>query len=64
MLIFTHIDSVLQVGQLERRISEAAKLGFKRCIVPRSAKGIVKGIIAIPCADLREVLERALGWPE
>jgi DNA repair protein RadA/Sms len=26
------------VGQAERRLLEAAKLGFKRCIVPRSVR--------------------------
>ncbi|KAG6545703.1 hypothetical protein Mapa_012888 [Marchantia paleacea] len=52
------------VGQLERRLAEAAKLGFNRCIVPksggRSGKAAVKNILAIPCADIKEVIERAL----
>ncbi|KAL2609548.1 hypothetical protein R1flu_028121 [Riccia fluitans] len=52
------------VGQLERRLAEAAKLGFKRCIIPksggRSAKAAVKTILAIPCADIKEVIETAL----
>ncbi|CAM6128724.1 unnamed protein product [Calypogeia fissa] len=55
---------IRSVGQLDRRIAEAAKLGFKSCIVPRSCKGVVKNITAIPCADIRDVLQRALGWPE
>ncbi|KAL3699191.1 hypothetical protein R1sor_017213 [Riccia sorocarpa] len=52
------------VGQLERRLAEAAKLGFSRCIVPKSAgrspKVAAKHIMAIPCADIKEVVEVAL----
>jgi len=28
------------VSQLERRVSEAARLGFKRCLVPRMGAGV------------------------
>ncbi|XP_024534123.1 uncharacterized protein LOC9641411 isoform X2 [Selaginella moellendorffii] len=30
------------VAQLERRVFEASKLGFKKCIVPQGAKGVKK----------------------
>ncbi|XP_024534121.1 uncharacterized protein LOC9641411 isoform X1 [Selaginella moellendorffii] len=32
----------MQVAQLERRVFEASKLGFKKCIVPQGAKGVKK----------------------
>ena len=48
---------------MERRLLEAAKLGFKKCVVPKSAaksrKGAVgAGFITIPCADVKEVIEK------
>lgn len=51
------------VGQMERRLLEAAKLGFKKCVVPKSAAKSFKtavgaGFITIPCADVKEVIER------
>jgi DNA repair protein RadA/Sms len=52
------------VSQLESRLKEAAKLGFKRCVVPRSARkragDYPAGLDVIGCASLREVLEIAL----
>jgi DNA repair protein RadA/Sms len=53
---------VLQVGQMERRLVEAAKLGFKTCVVPKSSNKALKGfkaanLITIPCADIKEVIE-------
>ncbi|XP_024383234.1 uncharacterized protein [Physcomitrium patens] len=51
------------VGQMERRLLEAAKLGFKKCVVPRSAAKTLKGLagaafVTIPCADIKEVIEK------
>eukprot|EP00850_Spirogloea_muscicola_P019089 SM000183S03983 [mRNA] locus=s183:194346:198390:+ [translate_table: standard] len=54
------------VGQLERRMNEAAKLGFRRCIVPKSAassKSAAGSLVAIPCATIRGAIEAALGPP-
>ncbi len=52
------------VGQLNARLSEAAKLGFKRCIVPKSSgsKGpnFPKTIEVIGSRTLREVLSKGL----
>lgn len=52
------------VSQLEARFKEAAKLGFKRCIAPKSAlKQISKspeGLEIIGCRSLAEVLQKAL----
>lgn len=45
---------------MERRLLEAAKLGFKKCVVPKSAAKAFKGsgLITIPCADVKEVIEK------
>jgi DNA repair protein RadA/Sms len=51
------------VSQLETRVKEAAKLGFKRCVVPRrQARRITapEGIELIGCATLADVLAIAL----
>ncbi|MFC1956937.1 magnesium chelatase domain-containing protein, partial [Chloroflexota bacterium] len=45
------------VSQLERRVSEAARLGFKRCLVPKvGAKVSGKVIKLIPANTLREAI--------
>ncbi|PJF36567.1 MAG: DNA repair protein RadA [Candidatus Thermofonsia Clade 1 bacterium] len=51
------------VSQLSARLREAAKLGFKRCIVPktlRRADALPQGIQAIPARTLAEALAVAL----
>jgi DNA repair protein RadA/Sms len=51
------------VSQLETRLKESAKLGFKRCIVPRRQARRVKapeGIDVIGCSNLADVLAVAL----
>ncbi|MBU2609009.1 MAG: DNA repair protein RadA, partial [Chloroflexi bacterium] len=52
------------VSQLDRRVAEAARLGFKRCLVPKtSAKtiSVPKGMEVIPVSTLREAIAAALG---
>lgn len=61
------------VGQLERRLGEAAKLGFKRAIVPTSgsvareeedgegSNNSVDGLVSCPCANIIEALCEAFG---
>jgi DNA repair protein RadA/Sms len=52
------------VSQLSRRLHEASKLGFRRCIVPatrRHAGDVPAGIEAIPARSLSEALAIALG---
>jgi len=45
------------VSQLERRVSEAARLGFKRCLVPKTgAKTSPKDIELIRVSTLREAI--------
>jgi DNA repair protein RadA/Sms len=52
------------VSQLDSRLKEAAKLGFKRCIVPRSSRKrlgeIPAGLEVIACASLSDALDAAL----
>jgi DNA repair protein RadA/Sms len=52
------------VSQLPRRLNEAAKLGFGRCIVPathRQVKDVPTGLGVIPARSLPEALSMALG---
>jgi len=49
------------VSQLDRRVSEAARLGFKRCLVPEmGAKIRPKDIELIPVSTLREAVRVGL----
>ncbi len=52
------------VSQAENRLKEAAKLGFRRCIVPRSTARSLrdgpKGLNVIGCQTLRDALGEAL----
>jgi DNA repair protein RadA/Sms len=52
------------VSHLSRRLNEAAKLGFGRCIVPathRRLTDLPNGMEAIPARSLAEALKVALG---
>jgi DNA repair protein RadA/Sms len=46
------------VSQPERRIAEAARLGFKRCLVPKAGSrvGPIKDIEIVPVSTLREAI--------
>jgi len=51
------------VPQMERRLAEAAKLGFQRCLIPKPARGaasIPQGIEAVAVESVRESLKVAL----
>jgi len=49
------------VPQLERRLGEAAKLGFGRCLLPGLAKvGVPQGIELIGVESVREALKVTL----
>ena len=51
------------VNQLDRRVNEAARLGFKRCLIPRSgARSIpaIQGIQLVTAATLREAVRVGL----
>jgi DNA repair protein RadA/Sms len=52
---------VRMVGHIEQRISEAARLGFKRIIVPRPARGVLKapaGVVVDAVRTIGEAIER------
>jgi len=46
-----------QVGSTPRRLAEAARLGFRRAVLPRSAPPPPAGIAALRAGDLRTALE-------
>jgi len=51
------------VPQVERRLAEAARLGFKRCLIPKRASGAapaVQGIEALGVESVAEALKGAL----
>jgi len=50
------------VAQLERRLAEVARLGFKKCLVPRSGMKNVNapGIEPVPVSTLREAVRLGL----
>jgi DNA repair protein RadA/Sms len=52
------------VSQLDTRLKEAAKLGFRRCLVPRTARKQVgdypEGLEVIGCRTLSQALDAAL----
>jgi DNA repair protein RadA/Sms len=55
---------VRSVSQLERRLAETARLGFKRAIVPQAclkSRSHGPGIEILPVATLREAVRLALG---
>jgi len=49
-------------NQLERRVAEAARLGFKRCLVPKSHALLraPEGIELVPVANVREAISMGL----
>ena len=49
------------VSQLERRLGEAARLGFKHCLVPKAGAGVtVPGIELVSVATLKEAIKAGL----
>jgi DNA repair protein RadA/Sms len=50
------------VSQLERRVAEAARLGFERCLVPKASAEISKpkNIKLVPASTLREAIKVGL----
>jgi DNA repair protein RadA/Sms len=50
------------VSQLDRRVAEAARLGFERCLVPKAGAGISapKNIKLVPVSTLREAIKVGL----
>ena len=55
---------VRSVGQLSARLNEAAKLGFKRCIIPKTARPVespAETLQLLPARSLGEALDIVLG---
>jgi DNA repair protein RadA/Sms len=54
------------VSGIDRRLREAARLGFERAIVPagRQGAGTIDGLRVVSTANLRDALAAALGAPE
>ncbi|MBI3393932.1 MAG: DNA repair protein RadA [Nitrospirae bacterium] len=55
---------VRAVAQVEARLSEAAKLGFTRCIVPRGNREKIAGVCGVELvgvSDVREAVDAVLG---
>ncbi len=50
---------IRQVGQMSRRLAEAARLGFTRAIVPSSSESIHNGLCIQPAGTLVEALSLA-----
>ena len=52
------------VSQLEVRLREAAKLGFKRCILPllqgKRLKATPEGLTLLPCRNVQEAIDQAI----
>jgi len=51
------------VSQLDRRVNEAARMGFKRCLVPKVGASVTpspKDIQLIPTSTLREAIRVGL----
>ena len=53
---------IRSVPQLERRLSEAARLGFKKCLVPRAGSAGIRAadIETVPVSTLREAVKLGL----
>ncbi len=53
---------IRSVARLEPRLAEAARLGFKQALVPKSAKGVraPKGLTLVPVATVGEALDRVV----
>jgi len=53
---------VRSVGQAGKRVAEAGKLGFKRCVLPRGSApgGVSKGIETLLVSRVRDALEIAM----
>jgi DNA repair protein RadA/Sms len=51
---------IRSVGHLERRVNEAARLGLRRALVPKSAPAMPVGVRAIRVGTVREALAAVL----
>ena len=50
---------IRSVGQINQRLSEIARLGFRRCVIPAHVRGEIKrpeGLELIPVKNIREAI--------
>ena len=55
---------VRNVSQINQRLSEIARLGFKKCVVPAYSSAVaasLKDLELIPVHDIKEAIQKALG---
>jgi DNA repair protein RadA/Sms len=55
---------IRNISQLEKRLTEAQKLGFKKCIIPKNnayTQGTYKGMEVFPVSSIGEAIEIAMG---
>ena len=67
MCIRDRSGELRSVGQIERRLAEAAKFGYKRALVPKGALGRkleTGGLKAIGARTLGEALDAGVGGRE
>lgn len=53
------------IGQLDKRIHEASKLGFRRCVIPKSGEkalrtSAIESVTLIPCTSIQDVIQRVV----
>jgi len=61
--LFSAARFVPRTGQINKRLTEAAKLGFKQAVIPKlAAKGLAKipGIEVVAVEKVDEALEKLL----
>ena len=57
---------IRSVGQISQRLSEIARLGFRRCVIPAHVRGEIKrpdGLELIPVKNIREAILTVLKAP-
>ena len=58
---------IRSVGQISQRLSEIARLGFRRCVIPAHVRGEIKrpdGLELIPVKNIREAILTVLKAPQ
>lgn len=64
MIIFGEVGlagEVRSVNNIEKRLAEAVKLGFKKAVIPKTRGSVpkeIKGLIIIPVASVKEALDK------
>ena len=51
------------VPQVEKRVAEASKLGFRQAVVPAAARLAVSGLEVVACEGVLDAVQAVLGGP-